>query len=206
MHYGTATSSTLIERIRNPSDEEAWERFARFYQPLILRFARGYGCDPHMCRDVAQETLVDLLTIMPRFAYDRERGRFRAFLYQVVRRRAKSAFRQRRQQTPPGESDSEAAVADPGEPAPEVSEDAWELEWRRQLFLEALVRLRERVRPTSYAAFHAYAVQGEAADHVCEHFHLTTNALHQIRHRLFATLRQLVAEIEAELDEAHRRG
>lgn len=206
MPHGTATSSTLIERIRNPADEEAWERFARFYQPLIVRFARGYGCDPHMCRDVAQETLVDLLTIMPRFAYDRERGRFRAFLYQVVRRRVLATFRQRRRQGAPGEPGAEDAPPAADELSLEVTEDAWELEWRRQLFLEALTRLRDRVRPGSYAAFHAYAVQGQSAEQVCERFHLTTNALHQIRHRLFTALRELVAEIEAELDEAHRRG
>jgi RNA polymerase sigma factor (sigma-70 family) len=200
MRYTTGTSSTLIERIRNPEDEDAWERFARFYQPLILRFARGQGCDAHMCRDVAQETLVDLLSIMPRFTYNRGHGRFRGFLYEVVRRRVMAAFRQRRRY-----ASVEAGEEGTPWPAlatqPEISQEVWDQEWQRQLFLEALARLRARVQPSSYAAFHDYTVLGEAADSVCQRFSLTPNALYQIRHRLLATLKQIATEIEAELDD-----
>jgi RNA polymerase sigma-70 factor (ECF subfamily) len=156
-----------------------------------------------MCRDVAQETLVDLLTIMPRFSYDREQGRFRGFLYQVVRRRVLSAFRQRKRYASAGAETNRTPWPTRTAEPPDVEEGVWEREWQRQLFLEALARLRERVQPSSYAAFHAYAVMGEEAEEVSRRFGLSPNALYQIRHRLFATLKQIAADIETELDDAH---
>ena len=200
-NISTDTRGHLLERVRNTQDHDAWEQFTSFYQPIILRYARALGCSPDMCRDIVQETLVDLLTIMPRFTYDRSRGRFRAFLREIVRRRAHAAFRRRKRYI------SIEVSAEEGWPASLAAEEssdqqqAWDMAWQRQVVVEAMARLQKRVKPSSYEAFRAYVVAGETADDVCSRFSLTANALYQIRHRLLASLRQIAADIEREFGE-----
>ncbi len=189
------TRSTLLERIRDPGNDEAWERFTAFYRPLICRYAQVQGCPRAMCEEIAQETLVDLITIMPRFRYDRGKGRFRSFLYKVVQRRVSSAWRRQARYLTLDPADLDAHAA-----APEARPDSWENEWHRQVVIAALERLRQRVEPTSFEVFHAAVVHGEAVASICARLDLQPNALYQIRHRLGTALRRIVADIESEVD------
>jgi RNA polymerase sigma-70 factor (ECF subfamily) len=189
------TRPSLLEGIRDPGNHDAWERFAAFYQPVICRFASLQGCTGAMCQDVAQETLVDLIRIMPTFRYDRDRGRFRSYLYQIARRRVLQAWRRQ----------SRYVFLEPNDLAPHlpVHEDdggTWDREWHRQVVLEALERLRECVAATSFEAFHAHMVRGEDVGSVCARLGLKPNAFYQIRHRLCALLRRIVGTIESEVE------
>ncbi len=40
----TTTRSTLISRIKDFEDREAWREFHNVYAPLIYRYARARGC------------------------------------------------------------------------------------------------------------------------------------------------------------------
>ncbi len=192
------TSITLLERIRDPGNHDAWERFAAFCQPVICRYARRLGCNAAMCQDVVQETLVDLVRIMATFRYDPAHGRFRSFLYQIVRRRVCNAWRrQARYQTLDPSDLAGHAVA------PEQRPDSWETEWQRQVAIEALELLRQRVEATSFEAFHADIVLGEPVANICARLDLQPNAFYQIRHRLGAALRRIVVSIESDVEVPH---
>ena len=194
------TSATLLACIRDPGNHDAWERFAAFYEPLIRRYARLHGCHAAMVRDVAQETLVDLIRIMPTFQYDPSRGRFRSFLYQIVRRRVQIAKRRQHRYVPVDPHDL-AVHLPPGE----SDDQFWEREWQRQVLSQAMAQLRLRVTPRSFEAFEASAVHGEETASICARLGIEPNALHQIRSRLFGALREIARGIEAEFEEAHER-
>lgn len=194
------TSATLLERIRDVNDEDAWSRFVAFYQPMVHRYARRQGCSEAMAWDVVQETLVDLMSIMPRFEYRPGAGNFRAFLRRVVWHRVSCAFRRERRYVPlDGESAPETATAG-AEDDGRRPDRAWEQEWQEQLLQTALRRLREQVEERTFAAFHAYAIAGRDPEHVCAELGMTPNALYQIRHRLMTQLRRTVEWLEGELD------
>ena len=192
------TSITLLERIRDPGNNDAWERFASFCQPVIWRYARQLGCNDGMCQDIVQETLVDLIRIMATFRYDPANGRFRSFLYQVVRRRVCNAWRRQARYLTLDPSDLAACAV-----APEPHPESWEAEWQRQVVVEALERLRQRVEATSFEAFRADLVLGEPVASICARLDLQPNAFYQIRHRLGAALRRIVDTIENEVEGQH---
>lgn len=87
------TQSTLIERVRNPKDSDSWREFVELYEPLLLRFVLSQGTPRSEADDIVQEIFSNLLRILPTFEFDRTRGRFRSWLWNVSRNVVVSTLR-----------------------------------------------------------------------------------------------------------------
>ena len=48
------TQHTLIQRLRDPADQEAWQRFESGHRELVVRFAMRRGLQRQDAEDVAQ--------------------------------------------------------------------------------------------------------------------------------------------------------
>src|SRR6185295_11188435 len=88
------TPPSLLERIRKPSEGQAWERFVALYTPYIFSLVRRAGVDRDEASDVVQEVFLLLTRKMAEFEYDAERS-FRAWLRTVVRNRLHEFARRR---------------------------------------------------------------------------------------------------------------
>src|SRR5438445_353223 len=80
----TQTRSSLLRRVRDPADRASWEEFIALYEPLLLAYVLKKGLQESDARDVAQEIFVKLHRVLPEFQLDRNRGRFRTWLWQVT--------------------------------------------------------------------------------------------------------------------------
>jgi RNA polymerase sigma-70 factor (ECF subfamily) len=49
------TRHSLILRLRDPADADAWHEFVTLYEPLVYRLARRKGLQDADARDVCQE-------------------------------------------------------------------------------------------------------------------------------------------------------
>ncbi|HVS33977.1 MAG TPA: sigma-70 family RNA polymerase sigma factor, partial [Gemmataceae bacterium] len=65
-----STSSSLLERLRQPGADDAWRRFVRLYTPLLFHWAQGAGLPRQDAADLVQDVLVLLVRKMPAFHYD----------------------------------------------------------------------------------------------------------------------------------------
>src|SRR5258708_5514607 len=77
------TSPTLLQKLRDPSDVAAWERFVELYLPLLMHWARklpARGAEP---ADLVQDVFVKLTQELPKFPYEPAQGRFRGWLRTV---------------------------------------------------------------------------------------------------------------------------
>ena len=83
-HSVEDTNSSLLHRVRDVTDAPSWSEFVRRYEPLLLSYVRGRGLQEHDARDVVQEVFARLHRALPSFQLNRERGRFRTWLYQVA--------------------------------------------------------------------------------------------------------------------------
>ena len=93
------TSPTLLHKLKNPDDEEAWKRFYKLYSPVVLGFSRAKGCRPSLANDFLQETMMMLISALPDFDYTPGKGRFRNFLLKIVHRRIMDMYkREKRRQ------------------------------------------------------------------------------------------------------------
>ena len=91
----TRTPTSLLERLRQPFDPEAWSRFVSLYTPLIYSWACRAGLQEQDALDLVQDVFVTLLRVLPTFSYDRDRS-FKRWLRTVTLNTWRNARKPRR--------------------------------------------------------------------------------------------------------------
>ncbi|MDF1744900.1 MAG: sigma-70 family RNA polymerase sigma factor [Gimesia sp.] len=79
-----STHITLLDRVRVPTDSEAWQEFVKIYGPLIYNFCRKFRLNDCDSEDVCQDVFRQISTSLRSFEYNQKRGRFRAWLWTVT--------------------------------------------------------------------------------------------------------------------------
>lgn len=80
----SGTGSTLFAVLRDPEDNEAWERFVDRYAPRIYGWCRGWRAQECDVEDVTQEAMLSLRQRFSAFRYDHREGSFRGYLKTVT--------------------------------------------------------------------------------------------------------------------------
>jgi RNA polymerase sigma-70 factor (ECF subfamily) len=177
----STTSLTLLDRLRQPGQADAWDRFVRLYTPLLLHWAHRQGVQGADAEDLTQAVLVKLIRLLPR--YERRDGEtFRGWLFVICRNECRD-FQTRRATRPlPGARGLETVVA-PG------SRDPDEAEYRRHVVCRALELVRADFTPDVWEAFTRFALDGQRAADVARALGTTANAVYQARYRVLRRLR-----------------
>lgn len=200
-----ATRVTLIERVRNTTDDRAWEEFYATYWGVILRYARKLGLSEDGAQDVLQETMIGLMRLLPTFQYNPTKGRFRNVVLTIAHRRALAAFRRAarsKEQSldePSGDNDLSPVDNLPA-PATDSPESLDGKLWQESIYEEAVTRVKRdpALQAITFDVFQAYAVEGQSADDVAQRYGINKNAVYQIKNRL---MRRIAEEVE-QLQEA----
>lgn len=183
------TRPSLLIRVRDPRDGEAWRQFDELYRPLIVRFARAAGLPAADADDLGQECLTELVRRLPQFEYDRARGGFRRWLRVFVRYRVRNYFRKRREQN--------ARTGDFTRPQDRESSPSqvWERIWLQEHMHYCLEQIRDEFEPQTYAAFKHYVLDEWPVSRVCEALGVNANQVYIAKSRVAARLRVVMAEL-----------
>jgi len=186
----STTSLTLLDRLRQPGHPEAWERFARLYSPLLIRWAEFQGFQDADAEDLAQTVLVKLIRLLPR--YERADGQtFRGWLFAICKNECRDFRTRRATRSLPGN----AGLAEVAEPSP--VDDPDEAEYRRRLVRRAMELIRKDFAPATWDAFEQFAMSGRAAADVARELGTSANAVYLARNRILTRLRE---ELDGLLD------
>src|SRR5687767_791860 len=79
------TRPSLLIRIRDPMDAEAWSQFVEVYGPIVYHFSRKRGLQDSDAADLTQTVFHAIAQQIHRLDYDPRRGSFRGWLFRVVR-------------------------------------------------------------------------------------------------------------------------
>jgi RNA polymerase sigma-70 factor (ECF subfamily) len=186
----SATSPTLLERIRDPKDIAAWTQFEKRYGELIVRYARGRGLQHADAEDIRQVVMLAISKVMPRFQYSRAKGRFRHYLGRVVRN-AVSQWASRPRKTA-ALLDIDAAIAS-ADGEPEGIDKQWEEEWVRLHYRMAMEKVRATHDPQSVAIFDRLLL-GDSIATLATEFNTTAQAVQKVKQRIRDRLKELIAE------------
>lgn len=177
------TRSSLLIRIRNRGDAQAWATFDDIYRPMLTRFALSLGLNRADADDVVQHCMSAVVDQLETFRYDREQGRFKAWLRTLVGNRVRDLWR-KRARTP-------ASVEWEHIPARDPSPDrAFEQFWLEEHLRHCLRELRREVSSRDYRAFERYAIEQRPADEVAEELGISRGNLHTIKWRLTERIAQ----------------
>jgi RNA polymerase sigma-70 factor (ECF subfamily) len=174
-----STSASLLQRLRQPGEGDAWDRFARLYTPLLLSWAQSrYGLQPADAEDLVQDLLADLLIKLRGFQYDPGRS-FRAWLGTLLYH--KWADRKRPLRQLPLGAEVPAAPPEP---------NTLEAQDRQLLLRRALELMQAEFEATTWKACWAVVVEDRPAAEVAAELGVSPNAVYIARSRVLRRLRQ----------------
>ena len=79
------TRASLLLRLRDSQDHEAWVEFVTLYEPVVYRLLRRHGLQDADAREVMQELFMAVSRSIDRWDPAEERGSFRGWLRRVAR-------------------------------------------------------------------------------------------------------------------------
>ncbi|HKI31588.1 MAG TPA: sigma-70 family RNA polymerase sigma factor [Gemmataceae bacterium] len=189
------TRASLLLRLRDAQDGEAWREFVDLYAPLVYGYARKQGLQDADAADLCQDVLRAVAGAVGRLEYDPRRGAFRNWLFTVVRHKLSNwqAAQANRAQAS-GDSATHQLLEQC--PAPEGMEGEWEAEWERRLVAWACEQARRQVSDTTWQAFWRTAVEGQPGKQIAADLGLTVAAVYHARSRILARLKELVGSVQ----------
>jgi DNA-directed RNA polymerase specialized sigma24 family protein len=78
------TRISLLERVCNLRDDRSWSEFDTIYRPLIFGYLRGLKIQEHDAHNLTQAVFCRLMVSLPNFKLDRQKGRFRTYLWRLT--------------------------------------------------------------------------------------------------------------------------
>lgn len=193
MNHAPVTRPTLLMRLRNVEDAEAWREFVRLYTPLVFGHCTRRGLQEADAADVAQEVMRVAAQAMPEFQYDAQRGKFRGWLLQTTRHRLHKFFAKERRFP---QAASETAIERFLDREPSADEQArWDEEYRQRLFDWAAEKVRPEFQPATWNAFWLTAVQSVSVKEVAGQLGISIGAVYIARSRVIARLRELMETV-----------
>ena len=143
MTQSDATRPSLLVRIKDHRDRQAWGQFVEIYAPLVYDMARRRLQDSDAA-DLTQDVLRSVAAAMDRLDYDPGKGSFRSWLFTVTRN-ALNTFFEAQRRVPRGSGDSAVQAWLDKQPDQDDESAVWDREYERRL----LDLAAEQVRPPS---------------------------------------------------------
>ncbi len=190
------TSPTLLFRVRDLNDRDAWNDFVERYTPKIYGWCKRQGLQDSDASDVTQEVLGKLVKSMKNFHYDPSQGSFRGWLKTItmnaIRDFAKTLMKPGR-----GSGDTVTHARLAALQAPEVLQelaDVIQEEGGREMLREAEGRCKLRVKPHTWEAYHLTVREEKKAVEVADELGIAVADVYVAKSRM---IKMVQKELEA---------
>ncbi len=184
-----STHPSLLVRVRDPQDAEAWREFDQRYRDLVLRYSCRMGLGYWDAEEVRQLVMIRLASALRQFEYDPAKGKFRGYLARVIR----SALQEhaRLQDRQPRAMKSGELESLPDESSP-TWEEAFESEWIMHHYRLALAKVRQGHQPRTLEVMDRI-LKGESPNSIASSLAMKVNAIYKTKERLRNDLRDQIA-------------
>src|SRR6185295_12019587 len=191
-----STRASLLLRLRDSQDHEAWAEFVSLYEPVTYRLLRRHGLQDADAREVMQELFLAVSRNIDRWDPANERGSFRGWLRRVARNLVINWLKHReRRVVATGGSDMQAMLDMlPAADGPESVE--FDRELRRALLHRAAERVRGEVHAATWQAFWETGVLGSSPADAAKKLGMTVGSIWVAKCRVVARMRATVIELE----------
>jgi RNA polymerase sigma-70 factor (ECF subfamily) len=189
MAQSDVTRPSLLVRIRDAHDREAWDQFVEIYAPLVYQMARRRGLQDADAADLTQDVLRSISGAVGRLDYDRCRGTFRSWLFTVTRNALHNFFDAQRR-LPRGSGDSAVQGWLEERPGQDEESAAWDREYQQRLLAYAADRVRPLFEESTWQAFWQTAVEGSAGKDVARNLGMSLGAVYIAKSRVLGRIKE----------------
>ena len=188
------TSVSLLEALSSDATSVRWTEFDKKYSGPMRAFLRAHYPTVE-ADDVIQETLIALVKCLPNYRYvPDEHGYFHNYLMGIVKHKALDAIRRQavdsKIKEKLGEEELER-IKNFKDPRDKDEDAAW-MNSTNEAALEQLLA-DDSITPTTRQVFRHVALMHEEPVDVARQFGITRNNVDQIKARLIARLKKIIA-------------
>ena len=189
------TRASLVLRVHDPNDQQAWDEFVQIYQPVVYRVARSRGLQEADAQDLVQTVFVSIAGSIGKWTAHDPKVKFRHWLLRVAKNATINALTRK-------PVDQAGAVADvPLEEFEDLnrqSDSLIELEYRRELFIRASEMVRVDFAADTWKAFELTAIQGLSNEDAAQELGKSIGTIYAARSRIMKRLSEAVANLEGQ--------
>jgi RNA polymerase sigma-70 factor (ECF subfamily) len=191
------TQLSLINRLHNADDHEAWLAFVEIYYPVIVSSLRVKGLQLADAEDVAQQVLVSVARALAVRPHDPDRAKFRTWLERVTRNAALNAMLRVPKDRASGGTDCLLALHE----LPQTMDDAGVLdqEHRKQLMRLAAQSIECEFESDSWQAFWRTTVLGESIESVARELGKQVGSIYAARSRIIRRMRLEIQRLQSDV-------
>lgn len=193
------TRQSLIVRLKDRHDQQAWGEFLEIYRPLVYRLAIGKGLQHADAEDVVQQVFSSVAGALERWQPDAQRARFRTWLTTIARNVIINALTRRTADRASGDTSERELLAQ--QASDESASQLLLLESHREIFQWAARRVREEFEPATWDAFWLTAVEGREVEEVAPLVGKKPGAIYAARSRVMRRLKEVVAQWDDHVDQ-----
>ncbi|MCM8533646.1 MAG: RNA polymerase sigma factor [Lentisphaeraceae bacterium] len=194
------TRHTLLARIRDPQDSEAWKEFIDFYKNYIYIIIRSMNITPHDADDILQQVTIKLWKNLPNHLHDPEKGRFRSWVSTVTKNTVLSFIKKqknRNEKMDQAEKEkSELYLNDIN--LPDIDAIA-QKEWQVFVTNTAFENLTERFTPQAIEAF-KMSINGFTPNEIAEKLTISRDSIYKYISRVKVRFIDEIAYLRQEMD------
>jgi len=184
------TRVSLLLRIKDYDNVEAWNEFHALYAPLLFRYARSRGLAPSDAEEMRDRCLMAVARKISSFDYDRTKGRFKNWLFRIAHGHAVDIIRKKRER----HADTQC-LANLRDSAPSPDEE-WEQHWKHEHLRYCVEQIRAHVSEEYYRAFRMLLFDNLTVVQVCERMNMNPNQVYKAKSRVLARIREKMAELD----------
>jgi RNA polymerase sigma-70 factor (ECF subfamily) len=197
MSQSPETRPSLLVRLKDRADQEAWHEFTDIYQPVIYRLARRKGMQHADAEDLTQSVLMAVAKAVERWEHDPRRARFRTWLHRVAQNAIINALTRGTSDRGSGDTGLLALLnKQQGKEGPDSN--LLRLEYRRETFRWAARQIRDEFQPATWDAFWLSAVEQRSVEEVARQLGKTPGSIYAARSRIIRRMKEKVAELDEE--------
>ncbi len=185
------TRASLLLRIKDPRNTQAWAEFHDLYAPLLYRYARARGLSHEDAEDVRSKCYEAIVKQIPHFDYDLSKGGFKAWLRTLVNRRVIDSLRKQRDVALNSDELAEIPAKD------ETADQLWDEHWRQQCLRHCVQQAGLQVSEHSYQAFRLLVEEQCSVTEVCERLGMNANQVYKAKAQVLTTVRVLMQALSS---------
>ena len=201
------TRPSLIGRLKEGDDVQAWHEFYRVYGNLVRNFALQAGLTAVEADDVVQDVAIGVARNLSEFRYDPKVCRFKTWLLNQSSWRIKNQLKRRHRPgnavapVAAGDDDSEnlelERLADPGVPDLDA---LFETQWRANLTAQAMDRVKLIFDLKQIQIFDLLVIKEWPGADVARALDVSLPVVYVTKHRVTAALKREVRRLERALE------